>query len=359
MVIETVTGLVERGCRTVVTVSQSGPLVTRMEEVGAEVIVCPAPVVRKANLTPRGLLGLARDVRRGVPAMRALVRSVGPDVIYVSTVTTPFWLLVAKLAKVPAVVHVHEAESSIPALARWGLAAPNTLADHVIYNSRTSQSVGRTLGLPQPKSTVVYNGVPGPTVVTPPRTNATAPELLYVGRLSPRKGVDVAVRALALLHQRGVNAKLTLVGAVFPGYEWYERELVELVRSAGLESEVTFAGFLEEVWAPMSVADIVLVPSRAEESFGNTVIEAAMAARPLVVSDHTGLREAREHLSAAVPVVADDPSAVADAVQAIVADWSSFRARALDDAPNAARRYARERYRAEIEAVLAGVATRG
>lgn len=359
MVVETVTGLVERGWRTVVTVSQSGPLVSRMEEVGAEVVVCPAPVVRKANLTPRGVVELTRDIRRGIPRMRALVRSVRPDVIYVSTVTVPFWLVVARWARVPVVVHVHEAESSIPALARWGLAAPSSLANHVIYNSRTSRDVGRAAGLPRPSSTVIHNGVPGPVEVVPPRAGADVPRLLYVGRLSPRKGVDVAVRAVGLLKERGVAARLTLVGAVFPGYEWYEQELQDLVHSAGLDSDVTFAGFLEDVWEPMAAADIVLVPSRSEESFGNTVIEAAMAARPVVVSDHTGLREAREHLRAAVPVVADDPAAVADAIQSIVADWSGFRARAVDDAPQTARRHAPETYRSQVEAVLSGLSRDG
>lgn len=352
MMVEAVAGLVERGWRTVVTVSQMGPLVPLLQDVGAEVLLCPAPVVRKANLTPKGMVDLARDIRRGLPAMRSLLRSVEPDVVYVSTVTVPFWLLVSKRARIPVAVHVHEAESSVPMLARWGLAAPNLFADRVIYNSRTSQALGESVPFHRDTSTVVYNGVRGPDTVTPPRRQVTEPELLFIGRLSPRKGVDVAVRALALLRDRGLTAHLTIVGAVFPGYEWFEEELRDLVIAECLSEGVTFAGFLDDVWGPLAAADIVLVPSRGEESFGNTVIEGALAARPVVVSDHTGLREARQGLDAAVPVSRDDPEAVADAVQRIVEDWPTYRSLALADATEAARRHAPLRYRGEVEAVL-------
>jgi hypothetical protein len=359
MMVEAVAGLVERGWRTVVVVSRTGPLVGLLEEVGAEVSVCPAPVVRKANLTPRGMADLLRDVRRGLPVMRALLRSVRPDVVYVSTVTVPFWLLVARAARVPVAVHVHEAESSVPALARWGLAAPNLLADRVIYNSRTSERVGRSVPFHRDTATVVYNGVRGPSEVTPPRGQVAEPELLFVGRLSPRKGVDVAVRALALLRERGVRARLTVVGAVFPGYEWFEDELRRLVEAEGLGASVTFTGFLTDVWGALAQTDIVLVPSRSEESFGNAVIEGSLAARPVVVSDHTGLREARQGLDAAVPVPPDDPSAIADAVQRIVEEWPVYRARALADAGEAARRHSLPRYRDEVEAVLSGLVASG
>jgi glycosyltransferase involved in cell wall biosynthesis len=180
--------------------------------------------------------------------------------------------------------------------------------------------------------------------------------LLFVGRLSPRKGVDVAVRALSDLRSDGSAVSLDLVGAVFPGYEWYEREVRDLVRSEGLSDVVRFHGFSPDVWPHLRDADVVLVPSRAEESFGNSVIEAALSARPVVVSDHTGLREAAAHLEAAVAVPADRPEAVADAVRELLEDWPQTRERALRDATESARRYAPERYRREVGAVLEGLA---
>ena len=84
------------------------------------------------------------------------------------------------------------------------------------------------------RSAVVHNAVAGPPVVRPVRSTPTGPlQLLYVGRLSPRKGPQVAVAALGELVRRGVDAHLTLLGSVFPGYEWFEAELRTSIAAAG------------------------------------------------------------------------------------------------------------------------------
>jgi glycosyltransferase involved in cell wall biosynthesis len=352
MMLETVRGLVELDWTVVVAASQSGPLESELRAAGATVVVCPAPVVRRSNLSPTGMVRLAADVLRGLPTMMRLVRRVRPDVIYVNTVTIPFWLVVARLMRVPSAIHIHEAEGSASKVARFGLTVPTRLANRVICNSQTSLEVAADSGGRRDRMQVIVNGVAGPPDVRSPRDGVRDPRLLFVGRLSPRKGVDVAVRAVSALRADGVTATLDVVGAVFPGYEWYERELGELVTSEGLSDQVTFHGFTANVWPHLSDADVVLVPSRAEESFGNTVVEAALSARPVVVSDHTGLREAAGHLEAAVAVPADSPDAVADAVVALLGDWPLTRERALRDATESARRYAPEHYRRDVEAVL-------
>jgi glycosyltransferase involved in cell wall biosynthesis len=254
--------------------------------------------------------------------------------------------------RVPSAIHIHEAEGSASSVARYGLTVPSRLADRVICNSATSLEVAARSGGRRSRMQVIPNGVAGPASIEPPRASVDHPRLLFVGRLSPRKGVDVAVRALASLRAGGTPASLDLVGAVFPGYEWYETELRELVRTEGLSEVVRFHGFTPDVWPHLRAADVVLVPSRAEESFGNGVIEAALSARPVVVSDHTGLREAVAHLEAAVAVPADQPEAVAQAVRGLLGDWSQTRSKAMRDADESAERYAPARYRRAVSEVL-------
>ena len=81
---------------------------------------------------------------------------------------------------------------------------------------------------------------------------------------------------------------MTIVGAVFPGYEWYEAELREQVRNLGLEGSVTFCGFVPDVWPVLETLDVIAVPSRYDEPFGNTAVEAVLAGRPVVVSATSG-----------------------------------------------------------------------
>src|SRR6188472_4507601 len=57
--LETVTGFVERGWRVVVVVPETGPLVSRMRDRGADVRLHPSPVLRRAHASARGLAALA------------------------------------------------------------------------------------------------------------------------------------------------------------------------------------------------------------------------------------------------------------------------------------------------------------
>ncbi len=331
-----------------------GPLVGELERRGVRVVFCRMPVLRNAAMRPRGALRLLVDAVLGaVPALR-LVRRYGEAGVYVNTLTLPSWPVLARLAGRPSVCHVHEAEQSAARILRLGMAACPSLADRVVTNSRFCLDV-LTEVAPRlrRRSTVVYNAVSGPAEVVAPRAALEGPfRLLFVGRLSPRKGPQVALAVLRELLDRGVDARLQLLGSVFEGYEWFEAELRRTVADQGLADRVEFLGFRPDVWPHLSRADVVLVPSVAEESFGNTAVEAVLAARPIVVSDSSGLREAVTGYRSAQAVVPGRTTDWADAVQRVADDWDAVRAAAREDAREAARRHARTDFQERLVTVV-------
>ena len=352
MLLASVAALLAGGRRVLVVLPGDGPLVAELVALGAEVVRCRMPVLRRSALRPSGAWELGREATAGLrPAVRLLRAS---DSVYVSTLTIPSWVLLARLLRRPVTCHVHEAERSAPGILRRLLAWPVSLADQVVVNSEFTRLVleeaaPRSRG----RATVVHNGVVGPHRRPPVRQRLEgAVRLLYLGRLSPRKGPQVAVAALAHLRARGIDARLDLVGAVFPGYEWFETELRDAVRRASLGSQVRFLGFRPDIWPEVSSADIVLVPSIAEESFGNTAVEAVLAGRPLVVSATSGLLEAVAGFASVQAVTPDAPEEIADAVERIVGSWAEYAGRAADDAVAARRRFSPERYGEEIVRVL-------
>jgi glycosyltransferase involved in cell wall biosynthesis len=337
-----------------------GPLVQELAARGIRVVQCRMPVLRNAAMRPRGALALLADALSGaLPAFR-LIREHGRAGVYVNTLTLPSWPLLARLAGSPSLCHVHEAEASQPRLLRRGMALAPALADRVVANSRfTLDVLCEVAPRLRRRSAVVYNAVVGPADVRPARAPLDGPlRLLYVGRLSPRKGPQVAVAVLQELLRRGVDARLQLVGSVFEGYEWFEAELHGTVEEAGLVDRVDFLGFRAHVWDHLADADVVLVPSVAEESYGLTTVEAVMAARPLVVSGTSGLREAAAGYASVQSLPPADVPRWADAVQRVAEEWPAYRAAAQADAADARLRHAPERYRDELVAevrVLAGV----
>lgn len=356
---QSVAALADAGCEVTVALPGYGPLVAHLERCGARVVTCPSPVVRRSVARPRGALAFAAAAARAVPAGLALLRSTRADVVLVNTVTVPLWLVLARLARRPAIVHVHEAEGSAHPLVRRALAAPLRLADAVLVNSAFAREVllGAVPALGG-RTTLLLNAVPGPLAAPLPARDEPVGgvRLVCVGRLSPRKGVAVALEALALLLARGVDARLELVGDVFEGYGWFSAALRERAARPDLVGRVSFAGAVEDVWPHLAAADVALVPSTGDEPFGNTAVEAVLAARPLVVSDTTGLREAAAGYGCAVAVVPDDAAALADGVQAVLDGWPQRRAAALDDARTAAARHDPARYAEHLVAAVTALA---
>ncbi|TDD75390.1 glycosyltransferase family 1 protein, partial [Actinomadura rubrisoli] len=154
--IESVRALAGRW-RVVVTLPEDGPLSAVLRDAGAEIVVLPVPVLRKAYLTPLGLVRLMFAAARALPRARRLLRRERAAALYVSTVTLPFWLLAGRVARVPALCHVHEAEDGMPRPMRALLYLPLRLARAVVVNSgATAAAVGGS------GARTIYNGVGGP-----------------------------------------------------------------------------------------------------------------------------------------------------------------------------------------------------
>lgn len=354
VLLESVQGLLSAGARVVVTMPADGPLVAELTARGAEVLLCSTVVLRKALLSPRALAGLLPASFAAAGRMLMLLRRLRPSSVYVSTLTLPLWSVLPRLLGCRVVVHVHEAEQSARPLIKRALAAPLLFASAILINSRFSETV---LLAAQPRLkdriTVIDNAVPGPVTPPPLRTDISdGVRLLYVGRLAHRKGVDVAVDALAELAAAGISARLDIVGAVYPGNEAYEQELRDNIRTSGLQDRVLLHGFHADVWPFLADADITLVPSRFDEPFGNTAVEAVLAGRPAVVSDTSGLREAAGGYRGVRLVPPEDPHAVADAVANIRANWALWSGQSAADAAVAAARHSPELYQQRIAAHL-------
>jgi D-inositol-3-phosphate glycosyltransferase len=139
----------------------------------------------------------------------------------------------------------------------------------------------------------------------------SGPVLLFVGRIQPLKGLDVAVRALAALHRP--DARLVVVGGA-SGTEG----AAEVERIDKLVAELGVADQLRRV-QPVPhhllstyyrAADVVLVPSRSE-SFGLVALEAAACGTPVVAAAVGGLRTLVEHGRTGFLVEGRDPAAFA------------------------------------------------
>jgi D-inositol-3-phosphate glycosyltransferase len=146
------------------------------------------------------------------------------------------------------------------------------------------------------------------------------PMVLFVGRIQPLKGADVAVRALAALARR--DCRLVIVGGASGRDGGRElANLKALAASLGVAERVSFVPpqphHLLSTW--YRAADVVLVPSRSE-SFGLVALEAAACGVPVVASAVGGLLTLVDHGRTGFLVEGRDPQAYAGHIDDLLAN---------------------------------------
>jgi D-inositol-3-phosphate glycosyltransferase len=144
------------------------------------------------------------------------------------------------------------------------------------------------------------------------------PLLLFVGRIQRLKGADLAIGALAEMHDP--HAELVIVGGPSgPDGEAELAHLHALVDELGLEARVRFVAPQphERLVAWYRAADVCVVPSQAE-SFGLVALEAAACGTPVVASDVGGLRSLVDHGRTGYLVARRDPADFARAVERVL-----------------------------------------
>ena len=148
------------------------------------------------------------------------------------------------------------------------------------------------------------------------------PLVVCVSRLVARKGQDVLIRGMGHLQRTVPGAALLIVGG-----GPHEGTLRRLAASAPAGS-VFFAGQVSEEELPRyyALGDVFAMPCRTRlgglevEGWGNVFIEAAACARPVVVGDSGGAREALVDGETGILVDGTDVVGVADAVGRLLAD---------------------------------------
>ncbi len=149
-----------------------------------------------------------------------------------------------------------------------------------------------------------------------------SPQLLYVGALSDAKGVGDALRALPVLHAKGIQARLTLIGGgALPPWQTQASQL-------GIAQHVQFLGKIPnaEVQTHMMQSDAILVPSRHSypEGLPNVIYEGLAACTPLVISDHPAFAGRLTPQRDVLTFRASDPQALAGAVAQLCDDTALF-----------------------------------
>jgi glycosyltransferase involved in cell wall biosynthesis len=170
------------------------------------------------------------------------------------------------------------------------------------------------------------------------------PVVLYLGKVTPRKGVDVLVRSIARLSS--ARARVVIAGNEMHAGSAYRRAM----RDAADHPRLVRVGLLRgtERLDALSAADVVVYPSR-DEIFGLVPLEALLAGRPVVVGDDSGCAEVIHQTGGGVCVPYGDENALASAIDAIIQDAEEWKSRARTAATRVRALYAADVISARLQ----------
>lgn len=141
----------------------------------------------------------------------------------------------------------------------------------------------------------VYNSIYNPPIPDstdrissgmPSEPDENRVNLLFMGRISKEKGVELLLHALALVRSHDWFLK---IGGT--GEPEYVNSLKSLANSLGLTERIEWLGYVSDIWEEIDKADVGLMPSVWREPFGLTILEFLSQGKPMVTTDHGAQRE--------------------------------------------------------------------
>jgi glycosyltransferase involved in cell wall biosynthesis len=204
--------------------------------------------------------------------------------------------------------------NALPAL-RLDPTAP--LSSAISWNS---QAIKRMVGTPtfvEPVLERVEHSVPrhGDVYAQVQREPAPEPEVVFVGRVTPYKGLAVAIEALALLRsEHALDVRLIVVG---PEDRDHGAQMRLLAERLGVAAAIDWRGQAtpEQAASALARAHALIVPSVWDEPFPLVTIEGALARVPLVASDVGGIGEGMHDEEHALLFARGDAHAAAAALR--------------------------------------------
>jgi glycogen(starch) synthase len=183
--------------------------------------------------------------------------------------------------------------------------------NRVVCVSRAAAHNALALGVPESRVIVVHSGLAPIDTIDAPGEEPVL-RLGIVGQIGPWKGHDDLLDALALLSRNNVRVLLRIFGMGAPAYvASLERRVAEL----HLSDQVEWCGYRTDQADIFRSIDVCVVPSRFEEPFGMSALEANGFGRPVICSSRGGLPEIVRNGVTGLIVDARRPDQLAQAIE--------------------------------------------
>jgi glycosyltransferase involved in cell wall biosynthesis len=309
-----------------------GPLVPLLQEIVDVQILPLSKNVLKASKDRLGITSILsfRQVSASASLLfrlYRLLRTMRPQLTYTNSLKADILGgIAARFANIPVIWHVRDRISAdyLPKKAVFVFCFLSKLIpDWIITNSFSTLSslYPKDISAEVPdRISVIHDGVD----VKRYRRSITRIEqkimVGLIGRISPWKGQDVFIRAIRLITDTYPQVRFEIIGSPTFGEIDFDQKLRSLIIECNLTDVVKLAGFEHDIPLRINSLSIVVHASTIPEPFGQVVIEAMAAGKPVIATNGGGVKEIMLDGITGILVPMKDPESMAEAISKLLAD---------------------------------------
>jgi glycosyltransferase involved in cell wall biosynthesis len=236
---------------------------------------------------------------RRVKGLKKILKEIKPDIIHVRS-RVPAWLVyfANKKLNIKVVSTVHGFNSvgfysSIMQKSDAVICVSNSIKEYIQKHYQTNEN----------KITVIPRGI-DLELFNPKNIDETFIEnfkkefnlkdkfiVSSVGRVTQLKDYETFIKAIMLVKKEIPNIVGLIVGGVRSDKEDYLNSLKSLIKELNLEENIIFTGSQNKIEQIYALSDVVISSSKKPESFGRAVAEAICMNKPVIATNHGGVKD--------------------------------------------------------------------
>ena len=314
----------KKGHRATVVLSEDGPLVQKLEAIGAVVVIADLGILRRQYLNPAGILNRLVANYKAYRLITRLCKTEKIDLIYSNTTGVVVGVFVASKLGIRHIWHVHEIIEKPYLLFRILSGLINTKNNKAIAVSEAVKTHWTKYVAPH-KIDVLYNGVDywlfENTNSDLRQTLNISPTTILIGmmgRVHFWKGQDYFVKIAGELFKQHKNVHFLIVGDVFAGYEYLHENINTLIGENHLQAHVTQLPFRADITNVYNALDIFILPSLLPDPAPLVVTEAMAAGLAVVATAQGGAMEMIENNVSGLLIPINNAAAAAKIIEPLI-----------------------------------------
>jgi glycosyltransferase involved in cell wall biosynthesis len=287
----------------VVILPSEGPLKIALENENIKVVIAPVLKLHRKMFSVKEIYNFLNDSKKAVSTMDILHKTHHFDIIYSNTLAVLLGINYARKRKIKHIWHIHEIIESPKLIKHFFLKLIQIKANtKIIYNSFATSKFWNVNSIIARKSVIILNGLESIKEILPEKEiqkirldffNADSNEIVIalIGRINSWKGQAILLEGFVELAKLNTNIKLVFIGSTPPNQDYLVADLHNKITECNITEKVAIIPFQENIADFWQSIDIAVVPSIEPEPFGLVAVEAMLAKKPVVASNHGGLSE--------------------------------------------------------------------